>query len=457
MKDIRFPENFIYGAATAALQIEGSPDADGKGKSTWDEFSHKKGKIRNNHIPDTACDHYRRYPEDISLMQQLGLDAYRFSISWPRIYPEGEGRINQAGLDHYSRLVDSLLEAGITPFPTLFHWDLPLALQKKYGGFKSRETAYLFADYSETVLKHLGDRVKNWITINEPWEFSAMGHLLGEHAPGIKSPWAFFKAMHHVLLAHGLGMDRIRAIVPDAQAGITVSMTPVHPRTDTEKDRWSAKIANEFMNHITLAPLYKKEYPELLFDRLSICTPKIEDGDMDIIARPTDFIGLNNYQREFAMHKWYVPFFKTWITGGEVAQTEFVRDGVQHTSMGWEVYPPCIYECLKILQNDYGNPPVYITENGAAFDDVAVDGKVNDDKRIDYLAGYLEMVHQAFTEGSDLRGYFAWSLMDNFEWAVGFDKRFGLIHVDYETQKRTIKKSGYWYRDLINKQKSYYS
>jgi len=454
MDNIQFPKNFVFGAATAALQIEGSVDADGKGKSTWDDFSHRKGAIRKGHIPDTACDHYRRYPEDIALMKDMGLDAYRFSVSWPRIYPDGEGSINQKGLDFYSRLVDNLLEAGIDPFVTLFHWDLPLALQKKYKGFQNRKVAHLFADYTETVVKHLGDRVKNWITINEPWEFSAMGHLLGEHAPGIKSPWAFFKAIHHVHLAHGLGIERIRALSPDAKAGITISMTPVHPISDSEKDHWSAKIANEFMNHISLGPLYKKEYPELLFSRMRLCTPKIEEGDMEIIAAPTDFIGLNNYQREFAMYKWYIPFFNTWITGSETAEHEFIRDGVQHTSMGWEVYPPCIYECLKIIQGEYGNPPVYITENGAAFDDVLENGKVNDTKRIDYLRDYLEMVNRARLDGADVRGYFVWSLMDNFEWAVGFDKRFGLIHVDYESQKRTIKESGNWYRDFIQKQKN---
>lgn len=450
-----FPKNFIFGAATAALQIEGSPNAEGKGKSTWDAFALKKGKIRNGDTPETACDHYRRYPEDINLMEKLGLDAYRFSISWPRIYPNGERAINQQGLDHYSRLVDSLLEAGITPFPTLFHWDLPLALQKKYKGFTNRKTAHLFADYAETVVKKLGDRVKNWITINEPWEFSCMGHLLGEHAPGIKSPRAFFQTMHHVLLAHGLGTERIRALSPDAKTGITISMTPVHPLTDTKKDRWSAMMANQFMNHITLGPLYKKEYPEPLFSRLKLCTPKIIEGDMDIIAVPTDFIGINNYQREFAMYKWYIPFFNTWITGGEVAEHDFVRNGVQHTSMGWEVHPPCIYECLTILREKYGNPPVYITENGAAFDDVVENGRVNDLKRINYLRDYIAMVSKAYSEGSDVRGYFVWSLMDNFEWAVGFSKRFGLVHIDYATQKRTIKDSGYWYRDFITEQKSF--
>ena len=302
MSEKQFPENFIFGAATAALQIEGSPTAGGKGPSTWDKFSHTKGKIRKGHVPDRACEHFTRYKEDISLMKELGLDAYRFSISWPRIYPDGEGTVNQEGLDFYSRLTDSLLEAGITPYATLFHWDLPLALQKKYGGFQNRKTVHLFADYTETVVKTLGDRIKNWITINEPWEFAAMGHLLGEHAPGIRSPRAFFRVMHHVLLAHGLGMERIRALSPAAEAGITVSMTPAHPLTDSPKDQWAAKMANQFMNHITLGPLYKKEYPELLYRRMRLFTPKIEAGDMDIIATPTDFIGLNNYQREFAMY-----------------------------------------------------------------------------------------------------------------------------------------------------------
>ncbi|PKL40080.1 MAG: beta-glucosidase [Spirochaetae bacterium HGW-Spirochaetae-1] len=454
MDTIRFPENFLFGAATAAFQIEGACAEDGKGPSTWDHFTGIKGKIRGGSNASRACEHYHRYPEDIAIMKELNLDAYRFSISWPRIMPNGEGVVNNKGLDFYSRLVDSLLDAGIEPFITLFHWDLPLALQKKYRGFENRTVSRLFADYAEVVVSHLGDRVKNWITINEPWEFSCMGHLLGEHAPGRMSPRAFFRVMHNVLLAHGYGMQVIKGLYPESRAGITVSMTPVQPMTESKKDAWSAVMANQFMNHITLSPLYHGKYPEPFWSKMKVLTPKIADGDMTIISQKTDFLGLNNYQRERAMHKWYIPFFKTWITGSGIAERDFVRDGVQYTSMGWEVHPPCIYDCLKTIQTEYGNPPVYITENGAAFDDMVTDGKVHDEKRIDYLSGYLAMVRKAMTEGADVRGYFVWSLLDNFEWAAGLGKRFGLVYVDYESQKRIIKDSGRWYSTLISGSKA---
>lgn len=438
----QFPSSFVFGAATAAFQIEGYAQADGKGPSIWDEFSHQKGKIRKGHNANTACEHYKRYTEDIALLKALHLDAYRFSVSWPRVFPDGEKTINQAGLDYYSRLTDRLLEKGITPYATLFHWDLPLALQKKYSGFAARKTAWLFADYAETVVKHLGDRVKNWITVNEPWEFSGLGHLLGVHAPGKKNPWTFFRVMHNLLLAHGLAAQRIKSLFSDARVGITLSLTPVHAHSQKPKDMWAAQMGNQFLNHITLAPLYKKQYPELLRKHLSLFMPKTHAQDFDIIAYPTDFLGINNYQREFAMYKWYIPFFQTWISGLAIPDHDFVKDGVQHTSMGWEVYPPSIYESLKIIKDKYNNPPVYVTENGAAFDDVVEDGKVFDTKRADYLDTYLKQVERAHQEGCDVRGYFVWSLLDNFEWAAGLDKRFGLVYVDYDSQKRIIKTSG---------------
>ncbi len=453
MKDMHFKKDFIFGAATAAYQIEGAWNEYGKGLSIWDDFTRQKGKIRNGDTADTACNHYHLYPDDIDLMKKLNLDAYRFSVSWPRIYPEGTGKISGQGMDFYSRLTDSILEAGITPYVTLFHWDLPLALQKKYKGFEHRDMVNFFGDYCYTVVKLLGDRVKNWITINEPFEYSCFGHFLGYHAPGRRSISAYFRVMHNLLMAHGRGMEVIKSCCPQSRAGITVSMTPVHPLTNSPRDIWSAKIANEFMNHITLSPLYKGHYPETLWKRMRLFTPKIHKGDMDLIGTQTDFLGINLYSREMAMYKWYIPFLNTWTTGQNVPEKEYQKDGREYSSMGWEIYPDAMYETLKLIQNEYGNPPVYITENGAPLTDTVADGKVHDPGRIKYIQDYLSKVYDAVNEGADVRGYFYWSLLDNFEWAEGFSKTFGLIHVDRETQQRLIKESGYWYSDFIKSQK----
>ncbi|BCY19334.1 beta-glucosidase [Leptolinea sp. HRD-7] len=449
----KFPPGFVFGAASSAYQIEGAVNVDGRGPSVWDTFSHTKGKIRNSDNGDIACDHYNRMAEDVALMKSLGLKAYRFSIAWPRIYPDGEGQVNQKGLDFYSRLTDLLLKNDITPFPTLFHWDLPQALQTRYNGFENRAVSSLFADYTETVVRALGDRVVNWTTLNEPFEFAALGHFLGQHAPGKTSLPAYFRVMHHLLLGHGMAVERIRAVAPQCKMGIVVSLTPIHPQTDTDKDRQAAMLANQFLNHITLSPIYKGSYPEPLWGRTRLLHPAVKEGDMSLISQPIDFLGINNYQREFATFRWYVPFLQMDISGSDIADTEFVRDGVQHTSMGWEVYPQGIYECLRLLKDEYNNPPVYITENGAAFDDRPLeDGTVNDPLRVQFLDSYIRKAHQALEEGCDLRGYFVWSLMDNFEWAAGYSKRFGIVYVDYATQKRTVKESGRWYKGLIHAQ-----
>jgi beta-glucosidase len=454
MATIQFPEGFLFGAATSAYQIEGAFNEDGKGPSIWDDFAHRAGKIRFGQNGDLACDHYHRFAEDVALMKSLGLQAYRFSIAWSRIFPEGEGRINQKGLDFYSHLTDALLENGITPFPTLFHWDLPLALQKQYNGFENRKVCSFFADYSEAVARALGDRIRQWVTINEPFEFAAFGHFLGGHAPGKTSLPAYFRVIHHLLLAHGMALERIRSIDPALQVGIVVSLTPIHPQTSSEKDRQAARLANQFMNHVTLQPLFKGSYPEPLWSRIRLLRPSVKSDDMQTISGPTDFIGINNYQREFATYKWYVPFLQMDISGKETAETEFVKDGVQHTSMGWEVYPQGIYECLRLLKDEYGNPPVYITENGAAYDDrPSEDGQVNDPLRVQYLESYLGKAQEALSAGCQLKGYFVWSLMDNFEWAAGFSKRFGIVYVDFGKQKRIIKQSGRWYQELIQAQK----
>ena len=452
MTDLIFPPDFVFGTATAAYQIEGAVNEDGRGPSIWDEFAHRRGKIFRGQNGDVACDHYHRYPEDVALMRELGVNAYRMSLSWSRILPAGTGEVNRAGLDHYRRELDALLEAGITPYVTLFHWDLPLALHRRYGGFQHRQAAHDFADYAAVVARELGDRIEHFITLNEPWEHCVMGHFLGEHAPGYKRPWTYWKVMHNQLLAHAMGMERIRELRPNASVGITSSHTPAHPASDRSADHRAAAVANEFLNFITLDPLLKGHYPEDLSRRLRLFAPKIEAGDMQRISATVDFVGVNNYQREFARHSFLVPFLNAWIIGGtQGAERDFVRDGVQYTSMGWEVYPQSIYEVLKWLQDDYGNPRVMITENGAAFEDEVVDGAVHDPKRIAYLEGYLGQVRRAMDEGADIGGYFVWTLIDNFEWAAGYAKRFGLIHVDHQTQQRIVKSSGRWYAELIRR------
>ena len=457
MAQIQFPENFLFGTATASYQIEGAVKEDGRGVSVWDTFSHKPGKIQNNENADIACDHYHRYKEDIAIMKELGLDAYRLSIAWSRVIPNGTGVVNPAGIQFYSDLIDELLEAGITPFVTLFHWDMPQALDDRYGGFLSRQAALDYADYVEVVVKALGDRVKNWITLNEPWEHGCFGYVMGKHAPGKMKPWRFLDVMHHQFLAHGLGVQKIREHCAEAQIGITLSFTPVYPKTNSSKDKQAAQIANEFINFITLDPIIKGHYPKTLWKKFGWFKADIQNGDWDIIQSPIDFIGINNYSREFAHHSPWVPFLNAWIEdGGEVPDCDFVKNGVQHTSMGWEVFPEGLAEVLTWFREDYGNPKTYITENGAAFNDTVENGVVNDPKRIDFLTQYMNVAKEAIDKGNDLNGYFVWSFLDNFEWAAGYDKQFGLVHVDYQTQKRTIKKSGYWYKDLIADNKAAY-
>lgn len=444
----RFPDDFVFGAASSAFQIEGAARADGKGPSIWDEFTAKKGKIRSGDRADVACDHYRRWREDVDIAAELGLDAYRFSISWSRILPEGRGKVNAAGLDFYSRLVDALLERGIVPFPTLFHWDLPAALQHEMGGFRNRDLVPIFVEYARVVAEALGDRVKNWITVNEPFEFAAFGHLFGTHAPGVKSPFAYLQAMHHVLLAHGDAVSVIRSEVPAASIGLALSWTPVHPETDTERDRAAADRAEAFMNRITFDPVLMGSYPDVVAKRL-IFHPPVKTGDMERIATPVDFIGVNYYSRERARSNPLVPLVKADVSGKEPRE---LPESDERTAMGWEVYHDGLTEILSALRDRYGNPPVYVTEIGSAWSDVPVEipegRRVDDTRRVRYLAHQLDRLRLARESGSDLRGCFVWSLMDNFEWAEGLSKRFGLTYVDYGTQERIIKESGRRYARL---------
>jgi len=441
----KFPKNFLFGTATAAYQIEGGWNADGKGPSTWDMFTHKRGKIFNSDTGDTACDTYHDFQTDIDIMSELELQAYRFSIAWSRVLPQGKGQVNQKGLDYYNRLVDALLSKNITPFITMFHWDMPQALFEQYGGFASRETSSYFADYAEIIVKSLGDRVKHWITLNEPWEHAFFGHFVGEHAPGVTNPWTYFKVAHHELLGHGLAVERVRAFAPDAQVGITLSQFPIYPCADTPQNQDAARFADLFMNRFYLDGLYKGQYPEALFQRMWPFRPKIAADDMKTIARPFDFLGVNYYTRQYARHVWYLPFFRAWVD----------RDpppGISHPELGLQAYPEGMRELNKRYREEYGNPVIYITENGTDDSLPVTSGHVKDVQRQRYLELYLAELSKAIAEGSDVRGYFIWSLVDNFEWNSGFSKRFGLIHVDHKTQQRTIKDSGYWVRELIRSQ-----
>jgi beta-glucosidase len=431
-----FPTNFAWGAATASYQVEGGWDADDKGESIWDRFSHTPGKIIDAASGDVACDHYHRYREDVALMRQLGLKAYRFSIAWPRVQPAGFGRVNPAGLDFYDRLVDALLEADIDPYVTLHHWDLPQTLYEK-GGWLNREVLAYFADYSALMAKYLGDRVKHWATFNEPIVIAEAGYLGGEHAPGIKGDWkSVWQIIHHLLVAHGMALQALRAIDPALQLGIVLSEWNKEPASDDPADVAAAEKA--WYSHETsfTHPIFRGHYHPWTLDAMGEAFPTIKAGDMALIAQKLDFLGINSYSRTVV---------------GAQGRVNPVPDS-EYTDMGWEVCAPSFRRMLNRINTDYDLPPIYITENGAAFSDVvSPDGRIHDDRRIDYLRQHIGQLRLAMQDGVDVRGYFVWSLMDNFEWSHGYTKRFGVIRVDYETQKRTIKDSGTWYAKVIAK------
>jgi beta-glucosidase len=447
-----FPPNFFFGTATAAFQIEGGWNEDGKGPSSWDTFMHKPQRAVHLRAAKVACDTYHDFQTDIEDMVKLGLNAYRFSTSWARILPAGTGRVNPKGLDYYNRLVDALLAKNITPFITLFHWDMPQALEDSCGGFIGRDAAYAFADYSEVVVKSLGDRVRHWITLNEPWEHAMFGHFLGEHAPGVHSPWAYFRVAHHELLGHGLAVERIKALCPDAQVGITLSQFPVYPQRDTPANRKAAHFSDLFVNRFFLDGLYRGAYPADLLKRMWAFKPPIQPGDMEIISRPFDFLGVNYYGPLFAYAAWYIPFFQTWIGRDTPNDPRWIEDPL----LGLGPYPSGMYELAMRYRDEYGNPKVYITENGTKCEDTLVSAAgvtaCRDPFRQRYLELYLGQLSRAIRDGADIEGYFVWSQMDLNEWAQGYTYPMGLVHVDHATQKRTIKDSGYWYRDLIRAQ-----
>jgi beta-glucosidase len=439
-KKLTFPPQFYWGTATASYQIEGGWNEDGKGESIWDTFSHTPGKIRDGSTGDVACDHYHRWKEDVALMKEIGCNAYRFSISWPRVIPKGKGKVNPLGLSFYDRLVDALLEANITPFITLYHWDLPQALQDE-GGWANRDTAYYFAEYASVIAHKLGDRVKHWITHNEPWVVAWIGYGWGEHAPGIRNEKVAIQVSHHLLLSHGLAVEVLRDISPDSEVGITLNLSPIHPASDSEEDKLAASRQDGFLNRWFLDPVFRGHYPPDILELFSANAPKVMPGDMAIIARRVDFVGINYYSRGIVRFN---------PKAGPLQAEGVAPEGAEFTEMGWEIYPPGIYEIIMRVWKDYQPKKIYITENGAAFaDEIAPDGGVHDQKRKDYLREHFIQAHRAIEEGANLCGYFIWTLMDNFEWAHGFTKRFGIVYTDYPTQRRIMKDSALWYKNVI--------
>ncbi len=440
-----FPDGFIWGAATSAQQIEGGRHEGGRGESIWDRFASIPGKIADGSNPDVACDHYHRWREDIEIMKWLGLGGYRFSIAWPRIQPEGRGSVNSAGLDFYDALVDGLLEAGIQPFPTLYHWDLPQALQDR-GGWGERDTAKAFGEYAAVITRRLGDRVHYWVTQNEPWCTATLGHEEGHHAPGHVDATEALRVAHHLLLSHGWAAAAIRNEAPTAEVGIVLIHCPAFPATDSEADRDAARWFDGFFNRWYLDPVFRGSYPaDAIADRIALGhlkghdLPFVKDEDLAVISAPLDFLGFNYYSRTV---------MKTG-TDNRPVSTMTVPPG-ELTDMGWEVYPQGLYDSLLRVHRDYRPRKIFITENGAAYDyPVDATGRIVDAKRITYLREHLLATHRAIADGVPLEGYFTWSLLDNFEWGFGFEKRFGLFAVNFATQRRIAKDSAFWYRDVV--------
>ena len=436
------PPGFLWGVATASYQIEGAVGEDGRGESIWDRFCTTPGKVWNGHDGSVACDFYHRYPADIALQRELGIDAFRFSIAWPRILPEGRGRVNTAGLDFYDRLVDELLANGIEPFATLYHWDLPQALEDD-GGWTVRATAEAFAEYAEVAVGRLGDRIRHWATHNEPWCVAWLGYGTGHHAPGRVSQHGALAAAHHLLLSHAFATEVIRRDAPGAQVGIVLNIDHVDPASGSDADHAAARYVDGFHNRWFLDPLFRGVYPADIVEHYGADALPVETGDLKLIARPIDFLGVNNYTRQIVRDD---------PDGGPPARV--YAEGAQHTEKGWEVYPDGLYEVLMRLHRDYAPRSLFVTENGAAFGDVRQhDGTVRDPERCAYLERHISAAIRAIDAGAPLKGYFVWSLLDNFEWADGYSNRFGLVYVDYPTLERIPKVSFSWYRDLISAQR----
>ena len=444
-----FPSGFLWGTATASYQIEGGVDEGGRGESIWDRFAHTPGRILNGDTGDVAADHYHRYREDVALMGELGLNAYRFSIAWPRLQPDGSGPLSADGLGFYERLVDELLGAGIRPWVTLYHWDLPQALEDA-GGWPIRDTALRFADYAVAVHERLADRVADWTTLNEPWCSAFLGYASGVHAPGRTEPAASVAAVHHLLLGHGMAVAAMRSARPEQRYGITLNLYPVTTVSDDADDQDAARRVDGLSNRLFLDPVLRGQYPDDVRADLEPIAGSdfIADDDAAAIAAPIDFLGVNYYSRHVvraaradrtsdgARHE------PAWVGASDV---EKLDTGKPKTRMGWEIDATGLYDVLRRVTDEYDAPPLYVTENGAAFvDEVTSDGEVHDPDRVAYLDAHFRAAKQAIDDGVDLRGYFVWTLIDNFEWSWGFDRRFGVVHVDFATQRRTIKDSGRW-------------
>jgi beta-glucosidase len=450
---LTFPTDFVWGAATAAYQIEGAAAEDGRGPSIWDTFAHTPGRVLGGDNGDVAVDHYHRYREDVALMAGLGLTAYRFSISWSRVQPDGTGAVNAKGLDFYRRLVDTLLDAGVEPWPTLYHWDLPQPLEDA-GGWPVRDTAYRFAEYAALVHEAVGDRVTNWTTVNEPWCAAFLGYASGDHAPGRREPGASLRAAHHLLLGHGLAARALRA--DGTRAGAAVNLYAVSPASDAAEDVDAARRIDGLQNRLFLDALLLGRYPEDVLADIEPYDLGVRDGDLAIIGGPIDMLGVNYYNRfivtgrDGAAPAITSPFAQAppWPGSEHVG---FVQAGRPVTAMGWEIDESGLTDVLTRVAADYPHVPLYVTENGAAFDDVLSAGGVDDPDRVAYLEGHLRACHGAIRAGVPLRGYFAWSLLDNFEWGWGYAKRFGLVYVDFETQERIPKSSARWYSSVIGR------
>jgi len=443
MTQINFPKDFIWGAATASYQIEGAWDEDGKGESIWDHFSHQPYRIFNDDTGDIACDHYHHMPQDVALMKDLGLKSYRFSISWPRILPDGVGRVEPRGLDFYDRLVDRLLESGITPMATLNHWDFPQALETM-GGWTNRDSVDWFTDYAGVVFEKLGDRVSYWATHNEPFVIAMLGYAHGIFAPGIASFPQAFQATHYLHLAHGKTVQLYRQMGLKGQIGIVLNLGTFKPKTNQPEDIAAARRMEDMTNNLYLDPIFKGKYPDEFIAWIGKSGPEIQNGDMAVISQPIDFLGINYYFGQIASYspQGYMKF---------QAQPN-IDPGWGITQKGWGICPSQLKALLLHLKENYGNPPMYITENGTALNEPVDESRyVNDQGRINYLRAHFQAAHQAIQLGANLKGYFIWSLMDNFEWADGYDQRFGLIHVNFgdPDRKRTPKASFNWYRDVI--------
>lgn len=446
---VEFPPGFVWGAATAAYQIEGAAREGGRGRSVWDDFSHTEGKIARGHTGDVACDHYHRMDDDVALMAELGLDSYRFSISWSRVMPDGRGRVNPEGLAFYHRLVERLLERDIVPCPTLFHWDLPSGLEE-IGGFRNRDTCSWFADYAALMAQELGDRVTMWSTFNEPWCYAYLGHAAGVHAPGLRDPRAAVAVAHHQLLAHGYAIQAMRSERAGLRLGIVINPSPIRSEGSPAAGDDLVDLVDGIHNRWWFDGVLRGEYPADVLDRFGPLADVVQPGDLRHVAEPLDWIGVNYYfdiLLRGVRPDDTAPPLPQYPTVGGIRESD-LRPA--HTDMGWPITPDGFTELLVRLRDDYPNlPPVYVTENGCAYDDPVVAGRCADPRRIEYLDLHLRALADAIDEGVDVRGYYLWSLMDNFEWAAGYDRRFGLVHVDFETLERTWRDSAHWYRDVI--------